>query len=107
MIEISGLRKYVVTGGKRIRLEAQIKFVDTDADYPADTLYFETRKDCGGMFTADTYDAFFIIGLYLAMYHKTPLRIRGNVSKKLYKNAVWYIQKILCDFSRRRRARGV
>ena len=99
MIEISGLRKYVVAGGKRVRLEARIKFVDTDADYPADTLYFETRSDCGAMFAADTYDAFFIIGLYLAMYHKTPLRIRGNVSKKLYKNATWYIQKILCDFS--------
>ena len=99
MIEISGLRKYSVANGQGVRLEAKIKFVDVDADYPADTLYFEIRKDYGFMFATDTYDAFFIIGLYLAMYHKTPLRIRGNVSKKLYKNATWYIQKILCDFS--------
>ena len=99
MIEISGLRKYVVANGQGVRLEANIKFVDIDAAAPAKTLYFEIRKDYGEMFSTDTYDAFFLIGLYLAMYHKTPLRIRGNVSKKLYKNATWYIQKILCDFS--------
>lgn len=99
MIEISGLRKYKVAGGRGVRLEADIKFVDVDADYPASTLYFEIRKRYGAMFSDDTYDAFFLVGLYLAMYHKTPLRIRGNVSKKLYKNANWYIQKILCDFS--------
>ena len=99
MIEISGLRKYAVANGKGIRLEADIKFVDVDAAYPADTLYLEIRQDYGAMFSTDTYDAFFLIGLHLAMYHKTPLTIRGNVSKKLFKNAQWYIQKILCDFS--------
>ena len=99
MIEISGLRKYTVADGKGWRVEAKIKFGDVNAAYPADTLYFEIRKDYGWMFSTDTYDAFFLIGLYLAMYHKTPLRIRGNVSKKFYKNAKWYIQKILCDFS--------
>jgi len=99
MIEISGLRKYDVANGQGVRLEAKIKFVDIDATAPAKTLYFEIRKDYGAMFSTDTYDAFFLIGLYLAMYHKTPLRIRGNVSKKLNKNATWYIQKILCDFS--------
>lgn len=99
MIEISGLRRYGVAQGQGVRLEAKIKFVDIDAAAPAKTLYFEIRKDYGAMFSTDTYDAFFLIGLYLAMYHKTPLKIRGNVSKKLYKNAKWYIQKILCDFS--------
>ena len=99
MIEISGLRKYTVADGQGVRLEAKIKFIDVDAVCPADTLYFEIRKDYGGMFATDTYDAFFLIGLYLAMYHKTPLKIRGKVSKKLCKNAAWYIQKILCDFS--------
>lgn len=99
MIEIAGLRKYKVAGGKGVRMEADIRFVDTDADYPAYTLYFEIRKSYGAMFATDTYDAFFLIGLYLAMYHNTPLKIRGKISKKLYKNATWYIQKILCDFS--------
>lgn len=99
MIEISGLRKYGVAKGQGVRLEAKIKFVGINATAPAKTLYFEIRKDYGAMFSTDTYDAFFLIGLYLAMYHKTPLKIRGNVSKKLYKNATWYIQKILCDFS--------
>ena len=99
MIEISNLRKYKVADGQGVRMEADIKFVDVDADYPADTLYFEIRKDYGGMFAMDTYDAFIPVGLYLAMYHKTPLKIRGKISKKFYKNATWYIQKILCDFS--------
>ena len=88
MIELSNLRKYPV--GANVRLEANIKFVDVDAAYPAATMYFETRN--GNMFAADTYDAFFPIALYLAMYHKTPLKIRGKVSKKLFKNAQCYIQ---------------
>lgn len=95
MIELSNLRKYPV--GANVRLEANIKFVDVDTDYPAATMYFETRN--GNLFATDTYDAFFPIALYLAMYHKTPLKICGKVSKKLFKNAQWYIQKILCDFS--------
>ena len=99
MIEISGLRRYVSREGMAARLEADIKFVDVDAQYPASTMWFEIRKDYAPAFSTDTYDAFLLVGLYLAMYHKTELRIRGNVSKKLYKNAKWYIQKILCDFS--------
>ena len=95
MIELSNLRKYNV--GANVRLEATIKFLDVDAKYPAATMYFETRN--GNLFATDTYDAFFPIALYLAMYHKTPLRIRGKISKKLCKNVQWYIQKILCDFS--------
>ena len=99
MIEISGLRRYLSRNDTAVRLEADIKFIDVDAQYPADTLWFEIRQDYGRAFADDTYDAFLLVGLYLAMYHKTDLRIRGNVSKKLYKNAKWYIQKILCDFS--------
>ena len=45
MIEISNLRK--VGQGTGVRLEADIKFTDTEAAYPAAMLYFETRKEYG------------------------------------------------------------
>ena len=100
MIEVSGLRKSVTRKGVAVRLEADIKFVDVEgAQYSASTMWFEIKKEYGTAFVNDSYDAFLLVALYLAMYHKTDLRIRGNVSKKFYKNAKWYIQKILCDFS--------
>ena len=98
MIEISNLRRYA-TGGGVVRLEATIKFTDMTAQAPADKLWFDLDARVGGMFVDDTYDPFMLIGLYLAMYNHTDLTIRGNVSKKLYKNLSWYVPKILCDFS--------
>ena len=98
MIEISGLRRYV-TDSNTARLEADIKFVDIDGEAPAETMWFEIDSNYGGMLVDDTYDPFMLIGLYLAMYYHTDLKICGNVSKKLYKNLTWYAQKILCDFS--------
>ncbi len=98
MIELSGLRRYTI-GEATVRLEADIKFTDMNETAPAETMYFEIDKEFGGMFVCDTYDPFVLTALYLAMYHKTDLRIHGNISKKFYKNIKWYIQKILCDFS--------
>ena len=99
MIELSGLRRYAI-GEATVRLEADIKFTDMDATCPAETIYFEIDKEFGGMFVNDTYDPFVFVPLYLAMHYKTDLRIHGNISKKFYKNLKWYIQKILCDFSK-------
>ncbi len=98
MIELSGLRRYI-TPNNRARLEADIKFFDIDAICPADTIYIEIDANYGGMLVNDTCDPFALVALYLAMHHKTDLRIRGNVSKRLYKNLTWYAQKILCDYS--------
>ncbi len=98
MIELSGLRKY--NSGKRTaRLEADIKFLDVETEAPAETLWFEIDANYSAMLVEDTYDPFLLVALYLAMNYKTDLKIRGNVSKKLYKNLTWYGQKILCDFS--------
>ena len=97
MIEISNLRKYV--NGETVRLEADIKFLNMTSICPAKTIYFEIAKEQSFLFSANTYDAFVLVGLYLAMCNHTDLRIRGNISKKLYKNLTWYVQKILCDFS--------
>ncbi len=97
MIEISNLRKYAVGGG--VRLEADITFTDMLSPYPEKTLYFEVDKANGDMLADDTYDAFVLVPLYLAMFHKQDLHIRGKISKKLYQNIKWYVQKIFCDFS--------
>lgn len=98
MIEISGLRRYN-TEDECTRLEVDIKFIDVKESCPVETMWFEIDANYGGMLVDDTYDPFILVGLYLAMYNHTDLKIRGNVSKKLYKNLTWYAQKILCDFS--------
>lgn len=92
MIEIANLRKY--KQGNAIRLEA-----DINSPCPTKTIYFEVAEEYGFLLSADTYDAFVLVGLYLAMNYHTDLRIHGSISKKLYKNLTWYIQKIFCDFS--------
>ncbi|MBQ6132280.1 MAG: hypothetical protein IJL12_08085 [Selenomonadaceae bacterium] len=96
MIEISNLRKYRVEEGI-VRLEVDINFLGGNP-YPVKTMYFDSREDCGDMFSEDTYDAFVLVPLFLAMYNKIPLKICGKISKKFYKNLTWYAQKILCDF---------
>ena len=81
-----------------VRLEADINFLGGNP-YPVKTMYFEIREELGDMFADDTYDAFVLVPLFLAMYNKILLKIRGNISKKFYKNLTLYIQKILSDFS--------
>lgn len=96
MIEISNLRKHAK--GDAVRLEARIKFLDMTSPYPEKTIYFELDKKYAHMFADDSYDAFILIPLWLAMLHKQDLHICGAVSKKLYHNVKWYVQKIFCDF---------
>ena len=96
MIEISGLRKYA--RDDKVRLEADIIFTDMVSPYPEKTIYFEIDKAHGDMFADDSYDAFVLVPLWLAMLHKQTLHIRGKISKRLYQNIKWYIQKIWCDF---------
>lgn len=97
MIEISNLRKYH-SGGKRARLEVDIKFTDINVAAPAETIWFEIDANYSRLLVDDTCDPFLLVPLYLAMTYKTDLRIRGKVSKRLYKNLTWYGQKIFCDF---------
>lgn len=63
------------------------------------SIWFAVKKENEHMLTTEVYDAFVLVPLYLAMYYKTDLKIHGKISKKLYKNIQWYIQKIMCDFS--------
>ena len=61
-------------------------------------MYFEIADENADMLADDSYDAFVLVPLFVAMYHKQDLHICGTVSKRFYKNLTWYIQKILCDF---------
>ena len=98
MIEMSNLRKYYTGGGGRVRLEADITFTDMESPCSEKTLYFEIDAFNSDMFADDSYDGFVLVALWLAMYHKQDLHIRGKISKKLYQNIKWYIQKIWLDY---------
>ena len=67
--------------------------------YGENCIWFVTRREHKGMLSDESYNAFLLVPLYLAMYHKQDLHICGKVSKRLYKNIKSYIQTILCEFS--------
>ena len=98
MIEVSNLRQYH-TGGDTVRLEADINFTDMDSPYPLKTIYYETKEEYADMFDYKSYNAFVLTPLFVAMFHKQDLHICGKISKRLYQNVKWYIQKIFCDYS--------
>ena len=98
MIEVSNLRVEDVDD-KWTRAVVDIRFEGMASPYAEDTIWFAVRKEDRDVLSLDCYDPFFLVPLYLAMYHKQDLTIRGRVSKRLYKNVMSYIQKILCDFS--------
>ena len=98
MIEVSNLRKYSPREGV-VRLEADIKFQGMDSPYPTDTIYFEIDEKISYMLVDDSYDPFVLVPLFVAMFHKQTLHIRGKISKRLYQNVKWYIRQIFCDYS--------
>lgn len=97
MIEIKNLRKE--DRGEWTRLVADFLWGGVETTCVEQTIWFAVKKEHAHMLTTEVYDAFVLVPLYLAMYYKTDLKIHGKISKKLYKNIQWYIQKILCDFS--------
>ena len=62
-------------------------------------IWFAVKNENAHMLSDDVYDAFVLVPLYMAMYYKQDLHIHGCVSKRLYKNVMNYLQRILCDFS--------
>lgn len=98
MIEIKNQRIEDM-GNSWTRVVADIRFNGMKSPYEEDKIWFATRTDNKEMLSDDNYDAFLLVPLYLAMYHKQDLHICGNVSKRLYKNIMTYIQTILCEFS--------
>lgn len=97
MLDISNIRKE--RHGDWTRLVVDVSFSGLDVPYEEKTMYFSVKNENADMLTDEVYDAFLLVPLYLAMYHHTDLHIHGKVSKKLYKNIMWYVRQILCDFS--------
>ena len=98
MIHVSNLRKESVDGWTR--LIADITDDGMGQNYlPESVMWLAVRDEDAHMLADDVYDAFVLIPLYYGMYYKQDVHIHGSVSKKLYKNVINYLQRILCDFS--------
>lgn len=96
MIEISNLRK-ICEGGQTI-LIADIKS-DIERNDNEKSIWISVENKYSYMLNDDTYDFCLALPLYMAMYYKTDLVIHGNVSKKLYRNVIDYIEPIISSFS--------
>ena len=66
---------------------------------PEPDIWIAVQDEYTYMLSDDVYDAFVLVPLYLGMYYKEDVHIHGYVSKKLYKNVMTYLQRILCNFS--------
>ena len=98
MIHVSNIRKESADGWTR--LVADITYQGGGVLPSLEPVIWLAVKDENAhMLADDVYDAFVLVPLYLAMYFKQDLHIHGNVSKRLYKNIMNYLQRILCDFS--------
>lgn len=103
---MNNLKKITVSG---IRVEhrcdgfsylvADIDFEGFDAPYDEKSMWFSVERKDEGMLEDRSYDSFFLVPLYLAMYHGAKLHIKGVVSRTLYRNMHDYGQQILCNFS--------
>lgn len=98
MIQIKNLRLEDINDSWT-RAIVDIRFEGMKSTYEDKNIWFATRFANKEMLSDDNYDAFFLVPLYLAMYHKQDLHICGKVSKRLYKNIMSYVQTILCEFS--------
>ena len=94
MIHISSLRKESADGWTK--LVADITY---GGDLPEPNIWIAVKDEYAYMLSDDVYDAFVLVPLYLGMYYKEDLHIHGCVSKRLYKNVMNYVQRILCDYS--------
>ena len=97
-IHISGLRKE--SAGGWTKLVADITYSGGGV-LPSNepVIWLAVKDENAHMLADDVYDAFVLVPLYMAMYMKADLYIHGKMSKRLYKNIVNYLQRILCDFS--------
>ena len=63
------------------------------------TVWFSVPKQYSDMLTPDLYDPFLVALLFPAMEKSEDIYIKGNVSKKIYKNIELYVQKILITYA--------
>lgn len=90
MIKISGLRLEKADGKSFLAADIQSDFCKNEKKiwFNVDGLYEE-------YLTLDVYDAFLVAALFPAMYYGENIEIKGCVSKRLYKNIMSDVQKII------------
>ena len=62
-------------------------------------MWFAMKEENKDMLSKDSYNAFFLVPLYLGMFYHAKVKIEGKVSRKLYRNMMDYGQQILKNFS--------
>lgn len=97
MITISNIRKEKENDWTKLVVDVDWEIDELNTI--GKNIWFSVRNENEDMLTTEVYDAFILVPLYIAMYNGVDLKIEGNVSKKLYKNIVNYVQRIFCDFS--------
>ena len=96
MIEISNLRKENCEGYTKlvVDINSDIERLDNE-----NQIWVSVEDKYAYMLNDITYDCCLTLPVYMAMYYKTDLHIKGKVSKKLYRNIVDYVSYILQSFS--------
>lgn len=97
MIHITSLRKESADGWTK--LIADIAHDRNDHRLAEPQIWIAVKDEYAHMLSDDVYDAFMLVPLVWGMYHKEDVHIHGCVSKRLYKNVMNYVQRILCDYS--------
>lgn len=95
MIEISNLRISIGNEWTTLIADIQSDFKRSDQE---NTIWIAVKNEDAYMLNDETYDAFLCMPVFMAMYYKSDLRIRGNVSKPLYHNVVKYVESVLDYF---------
>ena len=99
MIHISNLRKESADGWTKLVADITHGGGGNSTYLAEPNMWIAVKDEYADMLSDDVYDAFVLVPLYMGMYYKEDLHIHGCVSKKLYKNVMHYLQRILCDFS--------
>lgn len=96
MLDIRNLRTEY--DGEWTRLVADISS-DFKRQDCYDTMWVAVKNKNAHMLTTESYNAFLLYPLYMAMYYKSDLHLHGKVSEILYNNMNTYLQPILESFS--------
>jgi len=86
----------------RIEKRNDYSFLICDLDsknFSEKTIWFSVPSEYSYMLTPNLYDPFLVALLFPAMDCGEEIIIKGNVSKKIYKNINSYVQKILITYA--------
>lgn len=92
----------MVLSNIRIEVVLDTAYLVCDLDseiFSEKTVWFSVPKQYEDMLTPDLYDPFLVALLFPAMEKSEDIYIKGNVSKKIYKNIDLYVQKILITYA--------